>query len=62
MSPEEARDIRRALRALDAVLALHARDEGGLCGHCTEMLQAGRMDVAQVWPCPTVRAIEGTEE
>ena len=51
-----ARDLRRALDALDAVLALHARQTDKpltngdpRCAECW----------AETWPCPTVRAIEG---
>lgn len=55
-------DLGRALDALDAVLALHQPDEYGDCPICGDWETSEEVAIVVPWPCPTVRAIEGTHD
>lgn len=50
--------VPRALDALSKVLELHTESKWGFCTQC---MNRGEHDWMQavLWPCPTVRAIEG---
>lgn len=48
----------KALTALSKVLELHTESKWGFCTQCMERGEHDWMQ-AVLWPCPTVRAIEG---
>ena len=49
-------DLRAALDAIDAVLALHQRDEYGRCSVCLDWIDFGEEHMHR-WPCPTAAAL-----
>ena len=52
-------EMKPELAAFDRVCALHRRNEDtGDCEHCSER---DYPDYAVLWPCPTIRALEGEQ-
>lgn len=49
-------DLGDTLDAIDAVLALHQRDEYGRCSVCLDWIDFGEEHMHR-WPCPTAAAL-----